>query len=1022
MKKEPSPPKRTSASLSTRFGSTKDLSAETKSRLASTYASSPKKEEKGPPITFNTRYKVTTTRGRSRDPSPSVENVSSAPPQTALQRLTAARDRSREPSPASKTTSVYSRLSAARSRDPSPVSKSYTDSSHDTSLNRSYSSNISTPSKIAEPSKIARSYSSNTGTTRDKSDRTYTSNLTTSREKSRDPSPVSSIPRRSSISSITSSYPRSRDPSPVDSKYLTPYRITNGRERSRDPSPVDTKMLTLNKTKLRELSPITSFSPYRRPSREPSPVESLSKYGSTSSGFSAPAYSKVYQKTTTNASSASSLKSPPTTDISISYMTASEANSRPTRISYINRRSPKKEIVEPTPVSLIPIRQEQQSPKISIPAPAVIAVADEKQESESDDSEETETDDSITDDSTSSSEEEEEVKKPEPNIMIQVTTITRATSPTPTGSSCSRPRRMEIAKTVEKVRERPMQGPLMLDKTTQSDRMDDSTRYSRFGSTSLSPYLYMDSKYSPSPTSYSSRYSAGATSRYSRELSEPVSNAENVSDKSESSDRTSQKSDKLNFSLPKSKESSPVKSEQSKNLSLKSPSPLRALVNKEKLRSTSSKSKTPESSMSSPPKSESPARSTPSSPKVTNKDFRKSALNMGPTDRVRRSKSTSSDNSSPTVEKTRMQFQQIANGENPKERSNERESSTESEVSTASIEMESQIEQTKNTIPSKEELISAKVEEAKSFLLKTLGRPPSNYMKSPSPLPESSKSECQSEIEKTTSEVTCSTNYPTQTCSETKLDLNFSNLQKSISGEKAWWMEDNDDATENDTIQDASVIENDATLSTDNTLNTIVNDSTMLVNGLADLTISPSNQLVPEPEIDNQKWSWMKDGPSLNEKFLKLERAQSGERPWWCQSESPENKMTSDNKATAHNAVSPAPTNMWEQETQADISELQRDDEIREIENSLQNAGLNSFPLEFDSIPAPLGDRASPEGVESMAHHNRKSSFDSISAVNSIQNYQKNQDFNARPKLFISRHTNIDDLLGKLLIVGLRVI
>ncbi|XP_070501671.1 uncharacterized protein Fhos isoform X2 [Chironomus tepperi] len=946
-KKEPSPPKRTTSRLSV-----KDLSAETKSRLSTAYTpSSPvKKEEKGPPITFNTRYKQTSssTRGRSRDPSPAADTTTS---QTALQRISA--QRSRDPSPS---ISTYSRLSTARSRDPSPVSKSYTDSTVDKSslsrasvdrnpVNRSYSNSLHVNnSKSPSDKSLNRTLSSSLASTLEKLDREIKSTISNAREKSRDPSPLNT--RRPSITSITSSFPRSRDPSPVsDNKYLlSSYRITNGKDnKSREPSP----SITLSKTKLRESSPLASISNYRRPSREPSPVESLNKYGSTTSGLST---TSSYNRPSYREPSPQ-IKLP---DIGLSYMTASESSAanaaRASRISFINRHSPQK---------------EKTPPKVAIPV-----VNRKKVESESESSETSSSEEETTE--SSSEESEEEVRKPEPKIMIQVSTITRGTSPNPPGQTPRTSRRVEVAKTIEKVRERPLNNPPMLDKATQSDRMDDSTRYSKYASTIRSPY----SPYSPSPTSYSSRYTSGITSsRYTREQSE-VSNAD--TEKSEAS----QKSDKFNFALSKSKEGSPVKSDTSRSSSLiKSPSPSKICVSKDRNRSSSissAKSKTPESSKALPPqspKAESPVKM--SSPKVTNKDFRKSALNMGPTDRQTRSKSSSSDNSSPTVEKTRQQFQKMLNGEQEPEvpkRSIERSVSVESDTSsesTESVEMQSQIQQPQFEL-SKEEKITAKVEEAKNFLLKTLGNPTFNIRKSPTP--ETWAEESSTAIPETEhSQSTNFTNNEVSTTLQTKED------------KKPWWAID-------DTADDASAIENDVTITSGVGTTLQQDNSNQIVNGFSQMTLNPSDN---QSENFTSKWS-------LNEiqSLKSIQRVDSGDRPWWCTS--PENKVVaSENQAIAQNNDNTSVNNMWEQETQADVSEIQKDDEIQEITKNLQQS--------FDANA--LGDRASPEGLE-----DRRSPYDNVmqQQQQSLNNaaYHIENDFNARPRLFISRHTNIDDLLG----------
>lgn len=922
--KEPSPPKR----ISSRYGSTKDLSTEIKTRLTSTYGV-PKKEEKGPPITFNTRYKVAPARGRSRDPSPATDT--SNVQQTAVQRISAARNLSRDPSPSSKDLSAYSRISAVRSRDPSPVTKSYTDSSNDkSSLNKSYSNSISAPKD--KNNELLKTYSGNLSSVRDKLERTYGPSLIASREKSREPSPL--VSRRPSITSVTSSYPRSRDPSPLDDKYRS-YRTTNDRASSRDPSP----SYSLSKTKLKESSPVSV----------------TSKYGTSSSSRLSSAASVGKYNNTSN------LTQNKTPDISVSYMSASETNTRPSRVSYINRRSPQKDKLEPP--SMIPLRNE--SPKIEVAAPAPSQTTEDSESEESSSSSE-ETDDSSS---------EEIIKPPQTKIMIQVTTITRGTSPNPPGVINSRIRRVEIAKTVEKLRQRPLQGPSTSDQSTQSDRMDDSTRNSRYGITSRSNY----SPYSRSPTSYSSRCTPNlTTTRQSREPSESVSAAE--SDKSESSSKTSQKSDKINFSLPKSEESS-VKCDSKSSSQTSSPSPSKtSSADKEKLRISMSKSKTPEVKSlppQSPTKSDSPKVA---SPKVSNKDFRKSALNMGPTDRVRRSKSSSSDNTSPTVEKTRLQFQKLLNGDAKVQPSLERSSSVDSsESSEESTDVESQIEQ-RPADPTKAELISHKVEEAKSFLLKTLGNSAAlSSLRSPSPMIEVTSDHASSE--------TCSTNYPTQTSSIKKLDLDFSRLKKSESGEKPWWMDDNNDA------QNVEQTKTDESASAE--------EATQIITEFSDMTLKTTQETEVSP---NSTWPWLDETRlKLNEKLTKIEKVPSGDKTWWCKS--PENK-TSDNHAFAQHAEQTR-NNMWEQETQADISEIQQDEsEINQRLGQFYNSN-------FDVSSSQLGDRASPEGLESN-FSDQKPSFDNRSG----SDYRKEvlQDFNARPRcFFISKHTNIDDLLGETL-------
>ncbi|XP_032526342.2 uncharacterized protein LOC116777095 isoform X1 [Danaus plexippus] len=103
----------------------------------------------------------------------------------------------------------------------------------------------------------------------------------------------------------------------------------------------------------------------------------------------------------------------------------------------------------------------------------------------------------------------------EPNEGIEtVTVVTRHTSPTPPGSSTYvRMRRADMAKTIEKIISRPKKRPPLVDKEMQSDRLDDPTRSSRFGSTSrtsMTNWTY----YSPNVNSYT-----GYAGRYSTQYS-----------------------------------------------------------------------------------------------------------------------------------------------------------------------------------------------------------------------------------------------------------------------------------------------------------------------------------------------------------------------------------------------------------------------------------------------------------------------------------------------------------------------
>ena len=92
-------------------------------------------------------------------------------------------------------------------------------------------------------------------------------------------------------------------------------------------------------------------------------------------------------------------------------------------------------------------------------------------------------------------------------------------------------------------------------------------------------------------------------------------------------------------------------------------------------------------------------------------------------------------------------------------------------------------------------------------------------------------------------------------------------------------------------------------------------------------------------------------------------------------------------------------------------------DDLEDIEVA-KVAGLPKFPVNNEepmhTNPSPLGDRASPEGIEDIKPHNenkRNSIYDNIPTVNEPEKIDL-ENLKTPTQLFISRHTNIDDLLG----------
>lgn len=426
--------------------------------------------------------------------------------------------------------------------------------------------------------------------------------------KSRDPSPAASYLTPRNREPL-----KSRDPSPAAS-YLTS-RMRDPL-KSRDPSPAATyrtprsrePIKTRDAIKSRDPSPVATYLAGRA-SREPSPAD---RYSLGGNGYASSTYtSRLHPRRTESANydspkfqngTSSATITSRSAGTALSYMTASDATAR--CVSQRTKRAERKQ-------------KERE--------------ASEEQ--------------SISECDTTSS---------EPNSTVQVSVVSRGTSPNPPLTSSSstyvRSRRTEVAKTIEKTVNRSTKKPECVDKEIQSDRMDDSTKYSRFSSSRVSPWsTYTESKYTPSTTTGYSRYTNGSTSsKYNSAKSEPesVDTKPSPTKPKENSQpkpvALSRSGSGKTSSSSSSNSSISSKSEKSKSSESKSKTPPKQiLVSKQKTPDSSSGRSLPPQA----PKSESPAKtvsSSTSSFKWTNKDFRKSALNVGPTDRPRKSGRTSS--------------------------------------------------------------------------------------------------------------------------------------------------------------------------------------------------------------------------------------------------------------------------------------------------------------------------------------------------------------------------------------------
>ncbi|XP_018575377.1 dentin sialophosphoprotein-like, partial [Anoplophora glabripennis] len=201
--------------------------------------------------------------------------------------------------------------------------------------------------------------------------------------------------------------------------------------------------------------------------------------------------------------------------------------------------------------------------------------------------------------------------------METITVITRATSPSPVttqNNSYLRSRRIEIAKYVEKQITRPKtRTHTMVDKEMQSDRLDDTTRTSRFAGASrisTSPWSsILDMKFS-SPNSKQKTLNKSENSGQEEEKQKEICDSpKNVSRNNSS----------------KSLSPSSTKSEK-KDIKKSSPSPPKSKIVPPKQIPNDKKQLPPQI-----PKCENTNKSNSlHSLQTTNKDFRKSVLNMNP--------------------------------------------------------------------------------------------------------------------------------------------------------------------------------------------------------------------------------------------------------------------------------------------------------------------------------------------------------------------------------------------------------
>ncbi|XP_073837873.1 formin homology 2 domain containing isoform X6 [Musca autumnalis] len=375
---------------------------------------------------------------------------------------------------------------------------------------------------------------------------------------------------------------------------------------------------TPSTTSLAEKSLSYGTASARRTPSTTSLAEKPLAYGSSNARPTSSATSNIsYGLSSRNSSS--SIK--PTEEKPLASEGRPRTTSNQSSISYLARdyQTNQNDIPQQVPVQ---VPQKCESPKTTnTPAKPMESKDDPLEEDE--DSESTEESDTSEDD---------ELPEPPKELFLSVTVCTRGTSPNPPGSQTSGRPTQSLAITIEKTILRSTSKRKMVEKEMQSEECTKVTRYGH--NSRLSPFNPpAEKRRSPSNLRYSS--SPLSTTSKSTSVTANDSRREDSTTSSSSPSRTTKTASPT---TTKSKLSPPrvgrLKSRQS---SVESLSPKKPPVGPK---------------AESPFKSPSPSSLSPGPSRLPNKDFRKSSLNVGPTDRTRKSRtpSTGTDSDFNTID------------------------------------------------------------------------------------------------------------------------------------------------------------------------------------------------------------------------------------------------------------------------------------------------------------------------------------------------------------------------------------
>ncbi|KAI4471699.1 hypothetical protein MML48_1g15798 [Holotrichia oblita] len=711
-----------------------------------------------------------------------------------------------------------------------------------------------------------------------------------------------------------------------------------------------------------------------------------------------------------------------------------------------------------------------------------------------------------------------------------ITVVTRSTSPNlPNQNSIPRSKRIDNARTIEKQISRAKLRPESSDKEVQSDRLDDSTKSSRFaGASRIATYL--DLKYS-SPENQDKSGDTDESIPNKKDLDSPKSLSRNSSSKS------------LTYTSTKSESSKENKNTKSDKLKSKLTPP------RSTNQSDSKKQLPPQV-----PKSDSPNRSLHPLT-TTNKDFRKSVLNMSTDGKLRKKSSkrsnsvSSADSDGTTSEATEVSEnlssciasypksssvsklpQKIAQDDQQRSRRSCTRSPTvgsESSSATTSSSEDDNKSKAPNTISSVTSATSAEHKLKKLNLALARGsasisspddpEKPSKPPLSPRIKPEGPKTEAEAKsflmralapvtnLFKATRQDSSEDklNWLDNTCdniSEIKTDSLSSNLKSlSDSDQKIqktkieicmvepekqppkeypvklirhvdsddipWWLQDEPEIPEGVEVWPATSITPEALTEDKRVIYKVKNDDdssseiwwfeeTEESRSLS--AQSPKCKLKLLKHIDSgEKAWWLDEDAEIPEgvqvipdplwKLKSMKHVGSGEKAWWLDenAEAPEGvevfqeaPITAKDEESCENDKIKLKKSFWIGSSENDSleePEFLKKYKIRHIDSgerawwmsSSENLADDSryhdkdIPLskpkhyeesdDESECQAPLGDRASPEGLETPKEDEDRGRISPYDNIPSSKHKVKNME---RVKLFISKHTNIDDVLG----------